>query len=275
MYSKAYVEITNVCNRACSFCHGTRRAPRRMSLDEFKAVAKKLQGLTKYIYFHVLGEPLTHPELVEMIKYARECGFNPAVTTNGTLLKWRSDELLSSGVYKVNISLHSFEEGSEEDFSEYIGSCLDFADRASRCGILTVLRLWNEGHDGGRNSLILDMMKKRFNFEWTFGSRGARLRDKLHLEYGERFEWPDADAENYGEVGRCYGLIDQFGILSDGTVVPCCLDADGIINLGCAFTEELSDVLSSERANKIREGFKKKCYTEPLCQKCGFSKKFK
>ena len=246
-----------------------------MSLDEFKSVAENLQGLTRYIYFHVLGEPLTHPELVEMIKYARSMGFNPAVTTNGTLLDRRGGELLSSGVYKVNISLHSFEEGKDEDFRRYIGSCLGFADEASRTGILTVLRLWNEGHDGGRNELILDMMKEKFDNEWTFGSRGARIRDKLHLEYGERFEWPDADAENYGEVGRCYGLIDQFGILSDGTVIPCCLDADGVISLGNAFTDSLADILSSERANRIREGFKKKCYTEPLCQKCGFSKKFK
>lgn len=246
-----------------------------MSKTEFECVAKKLVGLTSYVYLHLLGEPLLHPELIQMIKFASSLSLNVAITTNGTLLPERADELLSSGVYKVNISLHSFEEGSDGDFAEYIGSCLDFADKASERGILTVLRLWNEGHDGGRNSLILDMMKRRFDFEWTFGSRGARLRDKLHLEYGERFEWPDAQGEDFGERGCCYGLIDQFGILSDGTVVPCCLDADGVINLGNAFTDNLSDLLYSERAEKIREGFRKKYYREELCRRCGFSKKFK
>ena len=274
MYSKAYVEITNVCNRACSFCHGTKRAPRRMTFDEFTVVANKLQGLTKYIYFHVLGEPLTHPELTKMIKHAVDLGFNPAVTTNGTLLKKRGEELISSGVYKVNLSLHSFEEGSEEDFVDYIGSCLDFADEASSRGVLTVLRLWNEGHDGGRNSLILELMKKKFDFEWTYGSRGARLRDKLHLEYGDRFEWPDREAPLGTDRVFCYGLRDHFGILSDGTVIPCCLDREGVINLGNVFETPLAEILDSERAKNILEGFDRRCAVEDLCQRCGYARRF-
>lgn len=275
MYSKAYVEITNVCNRACSFCHGTKREPRQISKAEFDVILDKLEGLTKYIYFHVMGEPLTHPNLAEMIRAASSRGFMPALTTNGTLLSRRSEELLSSGVYKINISLHSFEEGSDEDFKSYVHSCLEFADKASSAGILTVFRLWNQGCDGGRNELILDMMKKHFDFEWTYGPRGARLRDKLHLEYGERFIWPDTEGKDLGDIGRCYGLVDQFGILSDGTVVPCCLDADGAINLGNVFTDDLSEILSSERAKKIRDGFMKKSFVEPLCQRCPFSRKFK
>ncbi len=246
-----------------------------MSAGEFSLVLDKLTGLTEYIYLHVLGEPLSHPEAIEFIKMAAARGFKVALTTNGTLLKRHAQALLSSGIYKVNISLHSFEDGSDAEFDEYIESCLDFADRASSAGILAVLRLWNEGYDGGRNSLILNKMKEKFKFPWTHGSRGARIRGKLHLEYGERFEWPDADAQNYGEAGRCYGLVDQLGILSDGTVVPCCLDADGVINLGNAFTDDLSEILSSERAVKIREGFRKKYYAEALCRRCGFSKKFK
>ena len=246
-----------------------------MSAGEFSLVLDKLTGLTEYIYLHVLGEPLFHPEAIEFIKMAAARGFKVALTTNGTLLKRHAQALLSSGIYKVNISLHSFEDGSDEEFDEYIESCLDFADRASSAGILAVLRLWNEGYDGGRNSLILNKMKEKFKFPWTHGSRGARIRDKLHLEYGERFEWPDENARDFGERGCCYGLVDQLGILSDGTVVPCCLDADGVINLGNAFTDDLSEILSSERAVKIREGFRKKYYREALCRRCGFSKKFK
>ena len=115
-YSRVYVEITNICNRSCSFCPGTTREKRRMSLDEFKLVANSLIGVTDYIYFHVMGEPLTHPELPEFIKYATSLGFKCAVTTNGTLIKERADELVSSGVYKVNLSVHSFEDGEEEKY---------------------------------------------------------------------------------------------------------------------------------------------------------------
>ncbi len=275
MYSKVYLEITNICNKSCSFCHGTSRAPRMMSYDEFTCVAEKLMGLTNYIYFHLMGEPLLHPELPKMIKYASSLGFKCAITTNGTLLDERFEEILSSGVYKVNISLHSFEEKGENEFREYISQCIKFADAASKSSILTVLRLWNNGYDNGRNEDVLSLLKASLFGEWVFGSRGARIRDKLHLEYGERFDWPDMNAEDFGESVFCYGLKDQFGILADGTVVPCCLDSDGIINLGNAFTEQLPDMLFGKRAMEIRAGFQRRLAKEELCRRCGYARRFK
>ena len=72
----------------------------------------------------------------------------------------------------------------------------------------------------------------------------------------------------------CRGLLDHFGILSDGTVVPCCLDSDGIINLGNVFEEELADILASPRARAIPEGFRRRKAVEDLCRRCGFAQKF-
>ena len=183
-YSRAYVEITNICNRSCSFCPGTKRELRSMTREEFGLVTDKLKPLTKYIYFHVMGEPLTHRELPALISDASAKGFNCAVTTNGTLLPKRGRELVEAGVYKVNISVHSFEDGSLEDYLDYIKGCLDFADYASKEGVLTVLRLWNKGYDKDRNLDTVALMKEKFPEEWHYGPRGARIRDKLHLEYG-------------------------------------------------------------------------------------------
>ena len=275
MFSRVYVEITNSCNMSCSFCHGTTRAPRSMSRAEFETVCEKLRGVTEYIYYHLMGEPLTHRDLTEFIAIANAHGYKSAITTNGTLLNKRGDELISSGVYKVSISLHSFEDGSAKAFDGYLDSCFDFADKASRAGVLTVFRLWNRGHDGGRNEYILDKMKSRLNGEWTWSPRGARIRDKLHLEWGDRFAWPDKDAEDMGEDVFCYGLKDHFGILSDGSIVPCCLDADGEITLGNVFIDDVSRVLESDRAKAIVEGFKTRHAPELLCRKCGYARRFK
>ena len=275
MFSRVYVEITNSCNMSCSFCHGTTRAPRSMSRAEFETVCEKLRGVTEYIYYHLMGEPLTHRDLTEFIAIATAHGYKSAITTNGTLLNKRGDELISSGVYKVSISLHSFEDGSAKAFDGYLDSCFDFADKASRAGVLTVFRLWNRGHDGGRNEYILDKMKSRLNGEWTWSPRGARIRDKLHLEWGDRFAWPDKDAEDMGEDVFCYGLKDHFGILSDGSIVPCCLDADGEITLGNVFIDDVSRVLESDRAKAIVEGFKTRHAPELLCRKCGYARRFK
>ncbi len=273
-YSRVYVEITNICNRSCSFCPGTVREKRRMSLEEFSLIANKLVGVTDYIYFHVMGEPLTHPELPRFIEYATSLGFKCAVTTNGTLVTKRADELISSGVYKVNLSVHSFEEGEEEQYLSYIERLSDFADKASNAGVLSVLRLWNKGYDGGLNDRTLEILREKLLGEWKWGSRGARIRHKLHLEYGDRFDWPDMEAENMGSCLFCYGLRDHFGILCDGRVIPCCLDREGEITLGNVYETPIREILSSERAMAILHGFDNRVAVEELCQKCGYARRF-
>ncbi len=275
MYSRVYVEITTICNRNCTFCPGTKRALKRLSMDEFQTIIEKLKGVTKYLYLHVMGEPLTHPLLPEFIRYATKEGFLVSITTNGTLLEKRAEELLASGVYKINISIHSFEEGSNEEYQKYIYSCMEFADKASKAGILTVLRLWNKGYDEGRNINTLTMLQNYFaEDEWKEGGKGSRIRNKLHLEYGERFEWPDIEKEEMGADVFCYGLKDHFAVLSDGSVVPCCLDREGEITLGNIFSDDLSDILSGDRAEQMRQGFRCRTATEELCRKCGYARRF-
>ena len=119
------------------------------------------------------------------------------------------------------------------------------------------------------------MLKAHFTEEWSYGKRGARICDKLHLEYGERFEWPDMEAQDRGDSVFCYGLKDHFGILCDGTVIPCCLDREGEIALGNVFKSPIEDILSCERAKAVAEGFKNKKACEELCRKCGYARRFK
>ena len=276
MYSKAYVEIGNICNMNCSFCIGTSRARRQMTFDEFSYILSQLSGVTKYIYYHIMGEPLLHPELFRFISHAKERGFFSIVTTNGTSLDRLGQQLIDSGVYKVNISLHSFEGEDEQKQEKYVRSCLNFADTASKTGVLTVLRLWNDGCDGGKNDYTLALAKEVFSAaEWKKEQRGTRIQDKLYLEFGERFDWPDLSADCLGESVFCYGLRDQFGILCDGTVVPCCLDHNGDIPLGNIFSTPLSEILSSQRAKDIKDGFSSRVAKEELCRRCGYARRFK
>ena len=129
MFSRAYVEITNVCNMACAFCPCTAREKGFMTPETFALLAGKLRRHTDYLYLHVMGEPLLHPQLEELLAIARELGFRVCVTTNGTLLPRRGQAL--SGVHKVSVSLHSFEgndcPGSME---EYLSGVWDFCRRA-------------------------------------------------------------------------------------------------------------------------------------------------
>ncbi len=283
MYARVYVEITNICNRACSFCPGTARPPRRMSRDEFATVLDRLDGVTEYLYYHVMGEPLTHPDLPDFIRMAVARGLKSAVTTNGTLLPARGQDLIDAGVYKVNISVHSFEDGEDaEAHARYLDGLLDFAEAAIARGVLVILRLWNLDERGeplgGDNDRTLQKLNARFPDDaaspWRRSPRGIRLRDKLHLEYGDRFEWPDMEADDRGDKVFCYGLKDHFAILADGRVVPCCLDREGAVTLGNIFDTPAADILSGPRATAMREGFTCRRATEALCRRCGYARRF-
>lgn len=274
MYSKVYVEITNICNMNCSFCHGHSRKSGRMSEDEFARVLAKLEGQTQYIYYHLMGEPLTHPQLPDFIRMATERGFKSIITTNGTLLKKRGAELIAAAPHKVSISLHSFEGESREEHESYLKETAEFAEAASREGIIVVFRLWNKGYDGGKNNAVYTFLRACLDGEWVENTRGIRIHDKLHLEWGDRFEWPDEEAAIQGNEVFCYGLRDHFGILCDGSVVPCCLDSDGIITLGNIFEQDVEKILSSPRAKAMVQGFECRRASEELCRRCGYAQRF-
>ena len=259
----------------CSFCHGHSRKFKQMTTEEFELILNKISGYTKYIYYHLMGEPLTHPKLPEFLQIARKNGFNSMITTNGTLLKQYGDKILEAGIHKVNISVHSFEDGTEEQFENYMVNLVDFAIKAHNKGVIVVFRLWNNGFDNGRNNKIIDHLKFNINDEWTENSKGYKILDKMFLEYGERFSWPDLNEKKQGNDVFCYGLRDHIGILSDGTVVPCCLDSDGTIKLGNIFNDNLCDILNSERAKSIKCGFDRRVAVEELCQKCGYAQRFR
>ena len=161
MLKKAYVEITNRCNLSCAFCPKTARSPRSMSAEEFDLVLGKLGDAVQYVYLHVMGEPLGHPELEGILAAAAARGKKVCVTTNGTLLEKRRDRLLAAPtLHKVSVSLHSFEGNDLPESSQaaYLESVWRFADRAAAQGILVALRLWNEGGMAERNGDILAMI---------------------------------------------------------------------------------------------------------------------
>ena len=277
MLDKIYLEITNVCNLDCTFCHKTTRAKKLMTEEEFDILISKLEGRARYIYFHLMGEPTLHPLLPTFIRRARERGFLPSITTNGSLLKKCADSLVSTPLHKVSISLHAPEANAAFSSEGYLESCVDFARRMAKEGTYVALRLWNLG-SGADNSSILAFLRKEFPDEWRDirGGRSQRLAERIFLEWGERFDWPDTEAEECDPDSDlfCYGLRDQVGILVDGTVVPCCLDADANVNLGNLYDMSLEDILSSPRARAIYDGFTKRRAVESFCRKCGYARRF-
>lgn len=275
-FRKVYLEISNVCNLKCAFCPGTKRAKYFMTETEFAALLPKLQPYTDYLYFHLMGEPLLHPLLPRFLELAAEYGFKVILTTNGSLVKKQADTLLSTkGLHKVNISLHAFEANDlNVPFDTYLENCFAFGKQAEG-NLLTVFRLWNSGGADTLNEHILSSLKTFFPEPWVKEPRGTRIGNRVYLEHGDKFDWPDLEATDQGETCFCYGLRDQIGVLCDGTVVPCCLDHEGDLSLGNLFRGELDDILNSPLAQAIYNGFSDKKAVAPLCRRCGYARRFK
>ena len=272
-FAKVYLEISNRCNLSCSFCPGTKRAPRVMGETEFSILLKKLRPWTDFLYFHLMGEPLCHPELERFLMLAGQAGFKVILTTNGTLLPRRQEMLLAApALHKVNISLHAFEANDLTiPFEDYLDGCFAFG-RAAQGRKLVVYRLWNEGGAKEKNAAIVSRLEEYFPKPWEQARQGIRIGDRVYLEHGEKFDWPDLSAGDGGDQVFCYGLRDQIGVLCDGTVVPCCLDHEGDIALGNLLEQELEEILRAPRVQAICRGFQQGKASEALCRRCGFAK---
>lgn len=287
-YKKVYLEITNVCNLQCNFCPETKRKGEFMSEVTFKKILEQIKPFTDYIYLHVKGEPLLHPQLGTFLDISYEKGFKVNITTNGTLLTKVADTLIGKhAVRQINISLHSFD-GNEIEISkdEYLDRILAFVSRAiGESGIIISLRLWNldetllTADQRARNIGMIHKLEEHFNLPYAIQSnlsagKAVKLAERVYLNQDYEFKWPDLkEAEDFAQ-GSCYGLRSQVAILVDGTVVPCCLDGEGVISLGNIHESPFSFIINSERAENIRLGFSNQQVVEELCRKCGYRKRF-
>ena len=272
-FKKIYVEITNRCNFNCSFCCASDRDKKFVSPEDFSAILFSIKPYTDYIYLHVLGEPLLHPQLEILLREAHEQGFHVNLTTNGSLLRNRRDLLLKSSIRQFNVSLHDAEENvPESQWISYLQNVFTFANGKSSDSYFS-LRLWNRV-DGGIsrfNQLCLSAMADFWHVDMSdaFSSRNKKLSDHVFFQNAARFSWP-GEKRLQLRNRTCYAMRDHVAILVDGTVVPCCLDANGAMALGNVFLQPFAEIIASKRAMDILEGFRKRVVVEPLCADCGF-----
>lgn len=290
-FKKIYIEIGNICNMNCSFCPETKRKGEFMEIDKFSFILDQIKPYTNYIYFHVKGEPLLHPKLGQLLDISYEKGFRVNITTNGTLINKVQNKILTKpALRQINFSLHSFDGNEDSDKKPeskdaYLNNIFQFIKAAQKTGLFISLRLWNLEKDNTinlekeKNQVLLEMIQKEFGLPYKIEdkilpNRGLQIAQNVYLNQDHEFKWPDLnEAEDDGQ-GFWHGLRNQVAILVDGTVVPCCLDGEGVINLGNIYDTNFSQIIDSKRAQAIYDGFSKRRAVEELCRKCGYRLKF-
>lgn len=283
-FGKIYIEITNVCNLQCAFCMPTTRKPEFMKVEDFDRILQKIQPYTDRIYLHIKGEPLLHPQLKEILACAMEKQMDVTITTNATLLQQNLSTILQSTCIKqMNLSLHSIEQNQEvkkkeaEYLEEVIGSVRQIQKYTN---ILISYRLWNlEAYENNmHNKMLLDTLAKEYDiynlYEMAKERKWVKLAPNVYLNQDIEFVWPSLEGKTILEAGKCFGLRNQIGILVNGDVVPCCLDQNGAMALGNIKHQTVEEIINSERAKKIKQGFEAHKLVEPLCKTCGFITRF-
>lgn len=285
-FHKVNIEISNICNLQCSFCPEVIRSKKMMSVELFEKIIQQLQGLSEQVCFHLMGEPLVHPQLPQLVEICEKYQMPVFFVSNGVLLRPNlADLLLHPIIRQVNFSLHSFFDNYPgKDPTSYLEKIFEFTESAflRRPDLYVNYRLWNLNDPKGSGTDNVDMLARiqsRFNFAPIQEldvrlKKSLHIKNRLYLHYDTEFVWPSIDQELLGTEGFCYGLSSHFGILVDGTVVPCCLDKEGKIPLGNANTETIENILNGPEAQAILKGFNKRKLINPLCQRCNYIERF-
>src|SRR5699024_4090341 len=233
-------------------------------------------------------EPLLHPKIDELLDISYEKDFKVNITTNGTLIEKKRQQLLNkTAIRQMNFSLHSFDDNiGLRDKDKYMGDIIRFVkEQVANTNMIASFRLWNLSRDNQtnlekqRNRELLSMIEDAFDLDFQIEERvvpggGIKIAERVYVNQDYLFTWPSLDEEEDDGKGFCYGLRNQAAILSNGTVVPCCLDGEGVIDLGNIYKDSFSDIIKMERAQNLVDGFSRREAVEELCRKCGFRQRF-
>lgn len=274
-FKKVYIEITNICNLHCSFCSPVTRKKEFITLDNINHIFNEIKYYTDYIYLHVKGEPLLHPEIDKIIDLANNYNLKVNITTNGTLLKEKIQLLLDKpNLNKLNISLHS-----ENDKENYLDEIFEVRDKYLKDKTV-IYRLWtlNNGKFDNNSQEIVEKIINHYKLSTDIvdnihNKNNINIDKNLYIDKDNEFEWPSLN-NNVESNGYCFALKTQIAILVDGTVVPCCLDSDGKIPLGNIYKESFKDIVEGEKFNTLKKSFEDRKPSSELCRKCTFKNKF-
>lgn len=281
-FNKIYIEITNICNLKCDFCPPQSLKKAKMDLAFFEQINIQAKAYTNEVTYHLMGDPLVVSNLNEYLDISHKVGLKVHLTTTAiNLTRELFSTLAHPAIKQINFSLNSYNANTHKiTLQEYLSPIFAYSAYKIEHQIDQFInfRLWNNDITQSAqtyNALVLEYINTYFNLQIEkLDDKSTRIANKVLINYDHYFEWPSLDNPIVSTSGSCYGLESHIGVLVDGTVVPCCLDKDGVMTLGNLHEKSLSDILHSQKAKEIRDGFHSNTLTQELCQKCKFRVRF-
>jgi radical SAM protein with 4Fe4S-binding SPASM domain len=128
-----------------------------------------------------------------------------------------------------------------------------------------------------KSTKIVDKIKNYYHLSTETvdkikNEKNIKISSSIYVDKDNEFDWPTITSNKSG--GYCFALKTQIAILSDGTVIPCCLDSNGIIDLGNIFKTDLKSIIGGKRYQKLLKSLQDRKPCEELCQSCTFKEKW-
>ncbi|OCL83900.1 radical SAM/SPASM domain-containing protein [Arcobacter porcinus] len=286
-FRKVHIELTNICNLKCTFCPPKLHPNKIMDLELFDRLNLELKEFTNELAYHIVGDPLVLGNLNEYLNISKKHNLKVNITTTANNISNRHYEtLLNKTIKQINFSLNSYNANShKKSFQDYLEPILNFVKYAQEQNheYFINFRIWNLDEEKSAkefNKKVFDSLNSFFGIDLNIDEiyenrpKNIRVARKIFINFDEYFVWPSLKNEIVSKSGFCHGLSSHFGILSNGAVVPCCLDLDASINLGNIENKSIKEILNSNRAKDMINGFKKGILVEELCQKCEYRTRF-
>ncbi|WQU50077.1 SPASM domain-containing protein [Helicobacter pylori] len=277
LFKKIYIELSDICGLQCSFCPNPKNIRGVMPLELFEKICREAAPLTPIITLHVLGDPCKLKNLNHYLSTARRFSLKVDLVTSGVYL-CDFETLLQDIIYQISISLDAgLDNHNKLNQHRYIQKILEFCRYKCEKNSEVFLNLRIQDSTLEKHQNLIKPFLESFecvSLE-TLKSQGrTRLFKKSFLNIQKTFKWPNLNAQNSlnqeSKTPYCYGLIKQIAILSNGVVVPCCMDTQAHINLGDLNHTPLKDILKSQKAMAIKTHFLKGEALELLCKNCSY-----
>lgn len=258
-----------------------------MSLEKFESLNAQLKPYTKELAYHIVGDPLVLTNLNEYLNISLKYDLKVNITTTANNINEKHYlSLMNPTIKQINFSINSYNANShKKSLDEYLNPILNFVKFAQKQNheYFINFRIWNLDDTKSAkefNKKVFEKVNENFDCDidveevYKTRPKNIKIARKVFFNFDEYFNWPNLKNEIVSTKGFCYGLDSHFGILSGGKVVPCCLDKDGVIDLGDVKENKLKDILSSKKVFDIQKGFKNNILLEELCQKCQYRTRF-
>ncbi|MGL2525242.1 radical SAM/SPASM domain-containing protein [Helicobacter pylori] len=277
LFKKIYIELSDICGLQCSFCPNPKNIRGVMPLELFEKVCKEVAPLTQMITLHVLGDPCKLKNLNRYLSTAKRFSLKVDLVTSGVYLH-DFETLLQDVIYQISISLDAgLDHHNKINQHRYIQKILEFCRYKCEKNSEVFLNLRIQDGTLDKHQNLIKPFLESFecvSLETLISQGRVRLFKKSFLNIQKTFKWPNLNAPNplnqKSKIPYCYGLIKQVAILSNGVVVPCCMDTQANINLGDLNHMPLKDILNSQKAMAIKTHFLKGEALEFLCKNCSY-----